>query len=421
MTTAVLALLQRRGLVQQCTGLDALDAALASGPQTIYTGYDPTADSLHVGHLVTLMALRHLHRAGHTVVALAGGGTVQVGDPTGKSAMRPMLDAAAIGHNTQKIVAQVGRVLGTGERLVQANNADWLEPLGYLSFLRTIGRHFSVNRMLTAETYRTRLQTGLSFLEFNYQLLQAYDFLHLAKTYGCRVQLGGDDQWSNILAGVELCRRDAQLQVHGLTVPLLTTASGAKMGKSAQGAVWLDADKLPVADFFQYWVNVDDRDVARFLRLYTELPEGEIAAAGTREINAQKRVLAYEVTRIVHGEAGAQDALRAANAAFGAQAIPADLLAASQVPRALQADAQDAPRFTLRAALGVGPWPVAAVLQALGWVKSANEGRRLIGQNAVRLGTTTLADPQAVLAPEQLPPTGLELRAGKKRRVMLVA
>ena len=421
MSDSVLAQLRRRGFVQQSTGEGELAALLASGPQTVYTGYDPTGDSLHVGHLVTLMALRRLRRDGHRVLIVVGGATALVGDPSGKTAARPMLDAEAVAHNAGRLLAQVRQVLGSDDGVTLLDNAAWLQTMGYLQFLREVGRHFSVNRMLSAETYKTRLEHGLSFLEFNYQLLQAYDFAHLARHHGCRLQLGGDDQWSNILAGVELCRRQDRLHAHGLTVPLLTTASGAKMGKTAEGAVWLAADRLHPNDFFQYWVNVDDRDVERFLRLYTDLPEGEIEASGAHDPNACKRVLAYEVTRVVHGAQAAHTALRAAVASFGGAVLPAELLASSDVPRDVTAGAgEGAPNYALEAALGAGPWPLVAVLVKLGWARTGNEARRLVAQGAVKFDGTVVTDGQRVLAATEVAAEGTSLHCGKKRRVVLL-
>lgn len=420
MDDGVLAQLRQRGLLQQDTGAADIAALLASGPQVIYAGYDPTGDSLHVGHLVTLLVLRRLRRAGHRILVVVGGATALVGDPSGKTAARPMHSPDAIAHNAARLLRQVRKILGTDDGVTLLDNAAWLQNVGYLTFLREVGRHFSVNRMLSAETYKVRLEHGLSFLEFNYQLLQAYDFWHLATHHGCRLQLGGDDQWSNILAGVELCRRREQIAAHGLTVPLLTLASGAKMGKTADGAVWLDAEKLHPNAFFQYWVNVDDRDVDRFLRLFTDLAIADIEAAGAHGPNAVKRVLAYEVTRVVHGAEAAAAALHAAAAAFGGVAVPAALLPESDVPRGVTDAAADAaPRFALAAALGAGPWPLTQLLVQLGWARTNNEARRLIAQGAVKLAGTVVTDGQRALSAEEVAPAGLSLHCGKKRRVVL--
>ncbi len=315
-----------RGFFQQVTEPEDLARVAAAGPLTAYIGFDPTADSFHVGHLIPLMSLVHFQRQGHRPIALLGAGTAMIGDPTGKNEMRRMLTTEELDRNALGLQAQLARLLDfdagdPARRAILANNADWLRGLHYIDFLRTVGPHFSVNRMLTFETFRTRLDgAGLSFIEFNYPLLQSYDFLELHRRYGCTLQMGGDDQWANIISGVDLVRRMARAQVFGWTFPLLTTASGAKMGKTEQGAVWLDPDKTSPYDYYQYWINVDDRDVARFLRLFTLLPLDQVAELSRlqhADIRQAKAVLAFETTKLVHGEEEAKKAERGAGAIRG--------------------------------------------------------------------------------------------------------
>ena len=299
--------LVRRGFVQQVSNEPALRAALEKGKITCYIGFDPTAASLHVGNLVQIMVLAHLQRAGHRPIALLGGGTAMIGDPSGKTELRQMLTREQIAANGAQIREQFSRFISfENDKALLANNADWLLDLNYVEFLRDIGRHFSVNRMLATEAYKSRLETGLTFLEFNYQLLQAYDFLMLHRRYGCVLQIGGNDQWGNILPGVDLVRKVENQEAFALTTPLLTTASGQKMGKTAAGAVWLAAERFKPYDFYQYWINVDDRDVIKLLRLYTFLPWDEIAGFEKlqgAELRTAKEVLAFAVTALVHGKA----------------------------------------------------------------------------------------------------------------------
>jgi len=394
--------LEARGFVQQMTHEDEIREALAGDPVRFYIGFDPTADSLHAGSLVQIMAMANLQRAGHRVVALVGGGTSRVGDPSGKTELRQMMTAETIAKNSAALKAQLERFLVfDGERGVMVDNADWLMQLGYIDFLREIGRHFSVNRMLAAEAYKQRLERGLSFIEFNYQILQAYDFLALYRSHGVRLQLGGDDQWGNIVAGVDLVRRLEQSQVWGLTTPLLTTASGAKMGKTANGAVWLDADKLSPFDYWQYWYNVDDRDVGRFLKLFTFLDLERIAeleALQGAAINEAKRVLANEVTTLAHGADAAAQADAAAKAMVGGQA-------SQEMPtHVVEADA-----------------PLFVVLEGSGLAKSRGEARRLVKGGGVRIDGDKVADAEQLVERSALGGEGLVLRVGKKRAVRLVA
>lgn len=313
--------LKERGFVKQVTDEGAVRKHFAESRVTGYVGFDPTADSLHVGNLLGLMALAHLQRAGHRPIAIIGDGTAMIGDPSGKTEMRQMLTSERIQENAKKIKAQVNRYFKIdGKNGLAVHNATWLLNLRYIDVLRDVGRHFSVNRMLTAESYKIRLQTGLSFLEFNYQILQAYDFLKLYEKYNCILQMGGDDQWGNIIAGVDLIRRVTRAEAEGITWPLLTTSGGQKMGKTASGAVWLDAAKTSPYEFYQFWINSDDRDVKRFLAYYTFLPKEEIERLGKLEgadIRVAKETLAFEATKITHGEEEAEKARQASKSAFG--------------------------------------------------------------------------------------------------------
>jgi tyrosyl-tRNA synthetase len=398
----VLAELQDRGFVQQTTGLDALAAHLAAGPVTLYVGIDPTADSLHVGHTIPLLAAALLQRDGHRVIVVVGGGTAMVGDPSGKTELREMLDVDRIDANARAIRRQVERLLTLDDdRGLVVDNAQWLRQLGYIDFLREIGRHFSVNRMLTVEAYKQRLERGLSFIEFNYQLLQAYDFLVLYRDHGCTLQIGGDDQWANILAGADLIRRETGGDAHGLTFPLVTTASGAKMGKTAAGAVWLDPARTPPFDFYQYWINTDDRDVGRMLRLFTLLPVERIRALEAlrgEALNEAKRVLAYEVTARMHGVQAAEQA-RAAAAAMIAGA-----------------DDDALPTHDLSTLDGVR---LVDALAASGLCTSRSDARRQIQGGAVRVNNERVHDHDALLAPAWFAGGSAVLRVGKKKAARL--
>ena len=399
--------LVERGFIAQATDEQALRNALASGSVTFYIGFDSTATSLHAGSLVPIMAMMHLQRAGHRPIALVGGGTTMVGDPSGKTEMRQMLSEQQIRDNGAAIHAQLDRYLHLSEdKGLAANNADWLLPLNYIPFLREIGVHFSVNRMLAAEAYKQRMEKGLSFIEFNYQLLQAYDYLTLYREHGCALQMGGDDQWGNILAGVDLIRRVEGETVHAMTFPLLTTASGAKMGKTAAGAMWLDADMLPPYEYYQYWVNCDDRDVGRFLKLFTFLPLDEIArleALEGADLRRAKQVLAYETTRISHGEAAAKEAQASAQAAFGPggdlEGIPTTAVPAARLRDGLN---------------------VVTIMAEVGLTRSRGEARRLVQQGGAYANDQRISDVDHTLGEADLTLDGILLRAGKKRYHRLV-
>jgi len=393
--------LKERGFVEQVSDEEGLRAALEQ-PITCYIGYDPSAPSLHIGNLVTIMALAHLQRQGHRPIAIVGGGTGMIGDPSGKTEMRQILTEEQIEANLQALKAQIGRYVDFRDgRALILNNADWLRPLKYIDFLRDIGVHFSVNRMLAAEAYRQRLETGLTFLEFNYQILQAYDFLHLYQNYDCRLQMGGNDQWGNILAGVDLIRRVTGGQAFALTIPLLTTASGAKMGKTAEGAVWLEADLLSPYDFYQYWINVDDADVVRFLKIYTFLPMEEIEALGElrgADIRRAKEVLAFEVTRNTHGPKAAEEAREASRRLFGGEAVAADI-----------------PTLELDAATLEDGVAITDLFCRAGLTRSKNEARRLIEQGGAYLNDRPVRSVDCTVTRADLRDGDLFLRAGKKR------
>ncbi|MFO7611745.1 MAG: tyrosine--tRNA ligase [Clostridia bacterium] len=313
--------LKERGFIAQTTHEEPIRELLGKKKATFYIGFDPTADSLHIGHFLQLIVMRHMQQAGHRPIAVLGGGTAMVGDPTGKSDMRKMITREEINHNAQCFKKQMSRFIDFGDgKAIMLDNYDWLGNLNYIDFLREIGMHFSVNRMLTADCFRTRLEKGLSFIEFNYMIMQGYDFLKLNQDYGCMLQLGGDDQWSNIIAGADLIRRVEGKEAYGMTFTLLTTSDGNKMGKTETGAIWIDEEKTTPYDFFQYWRNVDDADVERCLKLLTFLPLDEIAALSAmkdEEANKAKEVLAFEVTKLVHGEEKAMEAMDAAKALFG--------------------------------------------------------------------------------------------------------
>jgi len=321
--------LEARGYVSQATHRDEIYELLGKPGVSFYIGFDPTADSLHVGHFVQMMVMSHMQQAGHHPIALMGGGTGMIGDPSGRSDMRQMLTVDDIAHNVSCFMKQMGKVVDFSDgKATIVNNADWLLDLNYIEFIREIGPHFSVNRMLTADCYKQRLEKGLTFLEFNYMLMQSYDFLYLYKNYNCTLELGGDDQWSNIIGGVELIRRKEQGEAFGLTFTLLTNSEGKKMGKTAKGAVWLDPEKTTPFDFYQYWRNVDDADVIKCMKLLTFLPLEEIEEYGKLQdsaINEAKKRLAYEVTAIVHGSETADAVKKQAEALFEGSGISEDM------------------------------------------------------------------------------------------------
>ncbi len=402
-----------RGMVHQCSDAARLDEMLSSGVRTAYIGFDCTADSLHVGHLLQIMLLRWWQKTGHKPIALMGGGTTKVGDPSGRDETRQLLTTEQIDANMASIKASFANYLkfGSGPTdAVMANNADWLDPLLYIPLLRDVGRHFSVNRMLTMDSVKLRLERDqpLSFLEFNYMILQSYDFVELHKRHDCIVQMGGSDQWGNIVMGADLGRRMAGADLFALTSPLLATASGAKMGKTAAGAVWLNPARLSPYDFWQYWRNTEDADVGRFLKLFTDFPLEEIArleALKGQEVNEAKKILATEVTRLAHGAAAAELAAETARRTFE-EGAKADSLPTIDVPRA-------------RLAGGI---PAFELLHEAGLVDSRNEARKLIKGGGGRVNDKPIAGDAALVGESDLDGSGtLKLSAGRKRHVLVRA
>jgi len=409
--------LKARGFFQQCTDAEGLSKLMNESPVTFYIGCDPTGSSLHIGHMVPFFAYRHLREAGQKGIALIGGGTARIGDPSGKSEMRKMLSYDDLDSNAASITAQLDRFIGfDGDTARAANNKDWLADLNYIDFLREIGSHFSVNRMLSFEAYKMRMETGLSFIEFNYQLLQSYDFLELYRRYGCRLQIGGDDQWGNIVAGVELIRRVEGAETFGMTFPLITTADGKKMGKTEKGALFLDPSITSSYEFFQYWRNVQDADIRRFLLMFTFLPIGEcesLTAPGKNPNEAKER-LAWEVTALIHGKQEADKALAGAKAAFGGVGGGAAGGDKSAMPHASLS----------RAAFEKG-YNVVDLFCDAGFFSTKSEARRLVEQGGafVSLSNGNLAvigNVAALVGLDRFNAEGeLVLRAGKKRYCLI--
>ena len=400
-----------RGFVQDCTDPQALDEELRRGVVTAYVGYDCTADSLHVGSLVSIMLLRLFQRCGHRPIVLMGGGTTKVGDPSGRDEQRQLLSDEQIRRNMAGIRSVFEKFLGFGEGPTDAlmvDNAEWLDRLGYIEFLREVGRHFSINRMLTFDSVRLRLEREqpLTFLEFNYMILQAYDFVELARRYGCKLQMGGSDQWGNIVNGVELGRRLDQRSLHGLTTPLITTASGAKMGKTASGAVWLNAEKRSAYEYWQFWRNVEDADIGRFLKLFTELPLEDIArleALGGAERNEAKKILATEATSLAHGRAAAEAAAETARRTFeegaSGEALPKIVVTRAELDRGI---------------------PIFELLHRAGLAPSKAEARRLVKAGGARLNDAAIDDEMRPVTSADLDAGGtIKLSAGKKRHALI--
>jgi tyrosyl-tRNA synthetase len=408
--------LKTRGFLQQCTNVEALSKLMDEGPVAFYEGTDPTGGSLHIGHMVPYFAFRHLRDAGHTGIALLGGGTARIGDPSGRTEVRKMLDYEQLDKNTESIIAQLDRFVSfDGKTAFTVNNKDWLANLNYIDFLREIGSHFSVNRMLSFEAYKMRMETGLSFIEFNYQLLQSYDFLELYRRHGCRLQIGGDDQWGNIVAGVELIRRIEGAEVFGLTFPLVTTSDGKKMGKTLKGALFLDPALTSPYDFFQYWRNVTDADIRRFLLMFTFLPAEECDAlcAQGKNPNEAKERLAWEITALIHGKDEADKALSGAKAAFGHGGAQGDKSAMPGVELAR-------PRFE-------AGYNVVDLFFDAGLTPTKSEARRLVDQGGAFVSASggelsAIGDHTAAIGADWLNDKGeLILRAGKKRYMLVTA
>lgn len=405
MSTSIFDVLKERGYIAQCTNEDEVRKMLANEKVTFYVGFDPTADSLHVGHFLGLMVMAHMQRAGHRPICLVGGGTGTVGDPSGRTDMRKMLTDEDIEYNCNRFKEQMARFIDfSDDKALVVNNGDWLRKLNYIELLRDVGPHFTVNRMLTAECYKNRMEKGLTFLEFNYMIMQSYDFLELHRRYNLKLEMGGDDQWSNIIGGVELTRRKTGDAVYGLTFTLLTKSDGKKMGKTAGGALWLDKEKTPVYDFYQYWRNVDDADVEKCLALLTFLPMEEVHRLGSLQdaaINEAKKVLAYEVTKLVHGQEEADKAQAAAEAVFGGSGSNENM-------PTIQLTAENEGQKLLDILVG------AQVFESKG------EGRRLIKQNGLSLNDAKVADPDYVLTDGDFTAGEAIVRKGKKKFYRLV-
>lgn len=410
LTSSFLQLLTERGYIHQCTDMHALDEKTSKDTITAYIGFDATADSLHVGSLIQIMILRRLQQTGHKPIVLMGGGTTKVGDPSGKDDTRQLLSDEQIAANIASIKSIFANFLtfGSGKQdATMVNNAEWLENLGYIPFLREVGRHFTINRMLTFDSVKLRLEREqpLTFLEFNYMIMQGYDFVELNKRYGCTLQLGGSDQWGNIVNGVELGRRMNELELFGLTSPLITTASGAKMGKTAAGAVWLKQERLKAYDYWQFWRNTEDADVGRFLKLFTDLPLNEIAKLEKlkdAEINEAKKILAFEATKLAHGEAAAQTAADTARETFEGAGKGMDL-----------------PTFEFPSSTSPA---VIDVVLTLGFAASRGEAKRLIEQGGLKLNDQPVTSLTTVISKGDLDKDGVaRLSAGKKRHALAKA
>jgi len=389
--------LKERGLIAQTTHEEEIRELLGKEKVTFYIGFDPTADSLHVGHFLQMVVMRHMQLAGHRPIALVGGGTGHIGDPSGRTDMRQMMTLETINHNCECFKEQLSKVVDFSDgNAIMVNNADWLLDLNYIEFLRDIGAHFSVNKMLTAECFKQRLEKGLSFLEFNYMLMQSYDFLMLSRKYDCKMELGGDDQWSNILGGINLCHKKDHKQVYGMTFTLLTNSEGKKMGKTANGAVWLDRNKTSPYDFYQYFRNVDDADVINCLKLLTFVPMDEIRRMEKfegQELNEAKKLLAYEVTKLVHGEADAKAAKETAEGLFGG----------GNTANMPQTELSSAEEETMLLDLMV----------LAGIIPSKSEGRRNIQQGGVSVNDEKVTDPNMMIKKDALK-EGIIIKKGKK-------
>ncbi|MFT5873359.1 MAG: tyrosyl-tRNA synthetase [Clostridium sp.] len=394
-----------RGYIKQLTHEEEMKKILEKEKVTFYIGFDPTADSLHIGHFIAMMFMAHMQRAGHRPIALVGGGTAMIGDPSGKTDMRKMLSKEEIDHNISCIKLQLSKLIDfSDDKAILENNANWLLNLNYVDFIRDIGAHFSVNKMLTADCFKQRLEKGLSFLEFNYMLMQGYDFLVLNQKYGCTMQLGGDDQWSNIIAGMELIRKKESKASYGMTCALLTNSEGKKMGKTENGALWLDAEKTSPYDFYQYWRNIADSDVEKCLALLTFVPMDEVRRLGSlkdEEINEAKKVLAFEVTKLIHGEEEAIKANTAAEALFGSGTNMSDIPIVS-IPRDMKS---------------------AGLMDILVYTKvlaSKAEARRLIEQGGLTINDKKIEDKNATLLEEDFIDGSVLIKKGKKKYYSLI-
>ncbi len=417
--------LKERGFIEQVTDEALIKELFGAGPVTCYIGFDPTATSLHIGSLVPIMALAHMQLHGNKPIALVGGGTGLIGDPSGKTELRQVLTLEQIDYNAQCLGKQLSRYIDfADDKALLLNNADWLTKINYIEFLRDIGRHFSVNRMLAAESYKIRLEKGLNFIEFNYMLLQGYDFLHLFQNYGCALQMGGNDQWGNMLAGTELIRKVAAKDAHAVTFPLITTSLGHKMGKTEQGTIWLDSTLTKPYEYYQYWVNCDDADVERFLKLFTFLPLEEIAVVKTladTKLNMAKAVLAFEATKITHGVDAAQAAWRASMEAFHSRPADDGLFPTSTIPRqAPVSDTSAIPRYQVTSGDLEAGIMISSACAKAGLTQSMSEAKRLIEQGGIYINDRQVksVNEKIVLA-DFSGSNELRVRKGKKKYLII--
>lgn len=424
---SVLDVLKERGFVEDLTHTDELEDYLSNHSTTCYVGFDPTASSLHIGSLVCIMALAHMQRNGHRPIALVGGGTGLIGDPSGKTEMRKIITQEQIDENKAGIRKQLEQFLDfSDDKALLLDNAQWLTKLEYIPFLRDIGRHFSVNRMIKAESYKARMESdeGLTFIEFNYMLLQAYDFMAMCKAHDCVLQMGGSDQWGNIVAGIDLIRRTLKRQAFGITFPLITTSSGIKMGKTHKGAVWLDPERFSPYDYYQFWMNTDDADVERFLALFTFLPMDEIRKVKNlmdADLNKAKAVLAFEATQIVHGVQEALNSFNASASVFGSIQISEGILPSSTIPRGTAIGADDSiPSISMDKGVFLAGIPVADLFVQTGLSKSKSEAKRLIKQGGAYIDNERVDDFEQVLTGEALKNSEMLLRAGKKKYFKII-
>jgi len=417
--------LKERGFVEQVTDEALIRELFDAGHVTCYIGFDPTATSLHIGSLVPIMSLAHMQRNGNKPIALVGGGTGLIGDPSGKTEMRQILTREQIDYNASCLGKQLSQYLDfSDDKALLLNNADWLTRINYIEFLRDIGRHFSVNRMLAAESYRIRMEKGLNFIEFNYMLLQAYDFLYLFQNQGCALQMGGNDQWGNMLAGTELIRKVTGKDSHAITFPLITTSLGHKMGKTEKGTIWLDKKLTSPYEYYQYWVNSDDADLERFLKLFTFLPLEEISVVENltdARLNMAKAVLAYEATKVTHGAAEADAAWRASMEAFHSRPVDADMFPSSTIPRTVPTtDTSAIPRYAVsRRDLEAGISILSSCAQS-GLTQSSSEARRLIQQGGIYINDRQVKSiDEKLTAADFAGSTELRLRKGKKKYLIV--
>jgi len=416
----VYGVLSERGFIEQVTDEELISELLGANSATCYIGFDPTATSLHVGSLVPIMALAHMQRHGHRPIALIGGGTALIGDPSGKTEMRQLLTRKQIDGNAKYLKKQLSRYVDFKEgNAILLNNADWLTQLNYIEFLRDIGRYFSVNRMLAAESYKIRLETGLNFIEFNYMLLQAYDFWHLFKHYNCVLQMGGNDQWGNILAGTDLIRRIEGETAFGMTFPLIITSLGHKMGKTEKGTVWLDSELTIPYDYFQYWINTDDKDVERFLALFTFLPMEEVAQAGGlsgSQLNMAKAILAFEATKITHDEEAALAAWRASVSNFNLKPVDPALFKSSSIPRAEVSQDMSAIATFEKSRDEIVAISIPELFEEVNLCASRGETRRLIAQGGIYINDRRIQSIDDRVSVDDINQSGeIRLRKGKKK------